>query len=139
MIQTGTGLLPAYSQSLPRTAASAARARRLVGLALEVWGLTGVRDAAELVVSELLANAVQHARRETVRVIVTRLAANEVRVAVVDLSRERHVLRTADAAQESGRGLEIVEALSLGRWGVDPMPWGKRVWADLAVEWGPRE
>ncbi|MEV3895274.1 ATP-binding protein [Streptomyces anulatus] len=139
MIETGAGPMPAYTETLPRVAASARCARRMVRLALDVWGLPEVQEAAELVVSELLANAVLHARRDSVRVTVTRLGEGRVRVAVVDLSRDRPAVRAADAGEESGRGLDIVETLSCGRWGVDPMPWGKRVWAELGQEARPDE
>ncbi|MEW1720695.1 ATP-binding protein [Streptomyces sp. NPDC093109] len=136
MVETGTGTLPAYTETLPRTPESAPAARRLVNLALDVWGMGDVRDSAELVISELLTNAVLHARRESVRVTVTRLSGERVRVAVVDLSRKRPRHRPADSAEESGRGLEIVDVLSGGRWGVDPMAWGKRVWAELGAPEG---
>ncbi|WP_224756503.1 ATP-binding protein [Streptomyces sp. col6] len=116
---------------MPRVAESARRARRLVDLALSVWDMDKVRDAAEIVVSELLANAVQHARRDSVRLTVTRLSDTRVRVAVVDLSRTHPTRRAASADDESGRGLDIVDALSHGQWGVDSMRWGKRVWVDL--------
>lgn len=134
MVETGAGPMPAYTETLPRAAASARRARRLVRLALDVWGLPDVQDVAELVVSELLTNAVLHARRNQVRVTVVRLGEKRVRVAVVDLSKELPAPRAADGDEESGRGLGIVEELSGGRWGVDPLPWGKRVWATLGPE-----
>lgn len=139
MVDTGAGRMPAYAETLPRGAVSAPRARRLVRLALDVWGLPGVQDAAELVVSELVTNAVLHAQSDRVRVSVTRLGAEQVRVAVVDLSKDRPAVRAAGEEQESGRGLGIVEALSGGRWGVDPLPCGKRVWATLSPEGEPGE
>ena len=132
MLETGTGTLPAYTETLPRSPESVRDARCLVGLALDVWGMNGVRDVAEVVVSELLTNAVKHARRDSVRVTVTRLSHERVQVAVVDMSRQNPRPRAASANEESGRGLEIVNVLSRGRWGVDPLPWGKRVWADLS-------
>lgn len=131
MVESGTGKLPSYTQTLPRTPESVRRARQLVYLALNVWGLKGVRDAAELVVSELLTNAVVHARRDSVQVIVTRVSSGRIRVAVVDLSKQRPTPRAAGEDEESGRGLEIVEALSYGKWGVDELPWGKGAWAEL--------
>ncbi|MEU5282512.1 ATP-binding protein [Streptomyces sp. NPDC020755] len=138
MIETVAGRMPAYTDTLPRVAESVHRARRLVRLALDVWGLTDVQDDAELVVSELLTNAVLHARRgDSVRVTVTRLGEGRVRVAVVDLSKGRPVPRDAGSDQESGRGLEIVKTLSGGQWGVDLLPWGKRVWATLGLEATP--
>ncbi|MFJ1787296.1 ATP-binding protein [Streptomyces anulatus] len=140
MIETGAGPMPAYTETLPRAADSVHRARRLVHRALDVWGLTDVQDDAGLVVSELLTNAVLHAHRgDSVRVTVTRLGEGRVRVAVVDLSRDRPAACAAGDDQESGRGLDIVDALSGGQWGVDPLPWGKRVWATLGLVVKPDE
>ncbi|MGX5397205.1 ATP-binding protein [Streptomyces anulatus] len=140
MIETGAGRMPAYTETLPRVVGSVQRARRLVHLALEVWGLVDVQVDAELVVSELLTNAVLHAcRGDSVRVTVTRLGEGRVRVAVVDLSKDKPVPCDAGGDQESGRGLGIVEALSGGQWGVDPLPWGKRVWATVGAEVVPGE
>ncbi|MFJ9886137.1 ATP-binding protein [Streptomyces sp. NPDC091287] len=103
-------------------------------------GLTELQEDAELVVSELLTNAVLHTRRgDSVRVTVTRLGEGRARVAVVDLSKDRPAPRDAGGDQESGRGLEIVEALSGGQWGVDLQLWGKCVWATLSLESEPDE
>ncbi|MFI6701634.1 ATP-binding protein [Streptomyces sp. NPDC050509] len=133
MVETGTGTLPAYTETLPRAPESAYGARRLLHLALDVWGMNSVRDTAEVVISELVTNAIAHARRDSVRVTVTRLSDERVQVAVVDLSREHPKPRPAGPDEETGRGMEIVEALSGGRWGVEPLPWGKRVWAELGL------
>lgn len=130
MIETAAVGKPRYTQTLPRMPESAQAARRLVSLALHLWGLGEVEDAA-LVVTELMSNAVKHARRKSVRVTVTRLDQFLVQVAVVDLSRQLPQPRPADADADCGRGLAIVAALTNGQWGVQPMPWGKRVWADL--------
>lgn len=65
MIETGAGRMPAYTETLPRVVGSVHRARRLVHLALDVWGLVDAQVDAELVVSELLTNAVLHAGRGT--------------------------------------------------------------------------
>ncbi|MGW4072020.1 ATP-binding protein [Streptomyces asiaticus] len=51
---------PGYTETLPCTAPSAATARRLVRTALAVWGIEHCADAATLIVSELVANAVDH-------------------------------------------------------------------------------
>ncbi|MFB8381194.1 ATP-binding protein [Streptomyces rubiginosohelvolus] len=139
MVETGAGPMPAYTETMPRVAASVRSARRLVRLALDVWGLTGVQDDAELIVSELLTNAVLHARRDSVRVSAIRLGQRRVRVAVVDLSCDRPAGSPAGDDQESGRSLDIVATLSGGRWGVEPLPWGKRVWAELGQEDKPDE
>jgi anti-sigma regulatory factor (Ser/Thr protein kinase) len=134
MVETGAGTLPAYTETLPRTPESVQDARRLVRLALDVWGLETLRDSAEIVSSELLTNAIVHARWETVRVTLTRLDRHRISVAVVDFSHTHPTRRPAVADAESGRGLEIVDALSGGQWGVEPLRWGKRVWAELSSQ-----
>ena len=118
--------------SLPTTPESAGRARLLVSAALTAWGLEVLEDAAGLVATELVTNAIRHAARtDTVRVTVTLLGPRHVRVAVVDRSVTPPVPRAAGPEEETGRGLEIVDALCTGRWGVDLLPWGKRVWGHL--------
>jgi anti-sigma regulatory factor (Ser/Thr protein kinase) len=132
MAETGTEL-PAYAETLPRTPESVGDARRLVDQALSVWDMKDAQDSAVLVVSELLTNAVQHARRASVGFSVMRLSETQVRVAVVDLSHVQPHRRSAGAIEEDGRGLGIVDVLTCGRWGVDLLPWGKRVWAEVST------
>ena len=61
---------------------SAGRARRAVRATLDDWGLAGLADAAVLVVSELVTNAVVHARSGPVLVLTAR--AGVLRIAVRD-------------------------------------------------------
>ncbi|MYS33864.1 anti-sigma regulatory factor (Ser/Thr protein kinase) [Streptomyces sp. KhCrAH-43] len=121
---------PGYSQTLPRRPESAAVARRLTEAALCCWGLGELADDGALIVSELVANAVRHARRESVRVLVERISQRKVRVAVTDFSRGLPVECQAGDGDESGRGLLLVAALA-SDWGTDTRRWGKVVWADL--------
>ncbi|MGW4298353.1 ATP-binding protein [Streptomyces sp. NPDC004376] len=121
---------PGYSETLPRQPESAAVARRLVRAACTAWGLRGTAENAVLVVSELVSNAVRHARRESIRVVVERTAPRTVRVAVADLSRTLPELCTPKEDEEGGRGLALVAALAAD-WGTDERHWGKVVWADL--------
>ncbi|OEU88097.1 serine/threonine protein phosphatase [Streptomyces abyssalis] len=121
---------PGYSETLPRTPGSVATARSLVRTALATWGLEQLADAAVLVASELVTNAVQHARSDALRVVVTRPCAVCVRVAVVDKSRTLPTRCEAAEDDEGGRGLALVERLAV-RWDTDPLPWGKCVWAEL--------
>lgn len=123
---------PGYTETLPRAPESVAKARNLVRIALSAWRLEHLAEGAALVASELVTNAVRHARSHSLRVVVTRSDANTVRVAVVDRSRELPVRRQAADDDEGGRGLALVEQLAV-RWGADPLPWGKRVWAELVV------
>lgn len=121
---------PGYTETLPREPESAAAARRLVRTALAVWGLEALADDGALMVSELVANTVHHARRECIRVTVTRPGPAYVRIEVVDFSKVPPQRRDATDGAEEGRGLAIVEHLSTA-WGTDPLPWGKRVWVEL--------
>ncbi len=121
---------PGYTETLPREPGSAATARRLVRVALSVWGLEELADDGALIVTELVANAVQHARRESIRITIDRPAEDRVRVAVVDFSQRYPVRRDSGPEDEGGRGLALVEKLAAD-WGTDPLPWGKQVWADL--------
>ncbi|MFI1956125.1 ATP-binding protein [Streptomyces xinghaiensis] len=131
-MRTGVGR-PACAETLPRVPESARAARHLVSSMLRAWGLEELELAAHIVVTELVSNAVVHARQSSVRVTVSRLDRLEVQLAVVDMSRDLPRSRTAGAEEESGRGLALVAALTDGRWGADPLPWGKRVWARLAA------
>jgi anti-sigma regulatory factor (Ser/Thr protein kinase) len=89
-------------------------------------------DNAVLATDELFANAVKHGGTgpgDTVTVTVE-CAAQQVRVTVADRSPGLPRFRTADVAEESGRGLAIVAAL-IDDWGTappDPGEVGKRVW-----------
>ncbi|MFZ4266646.1 ATP-binding protein [Streptomyces arboris] len=122
----------AESRTLPREPESAAAARRLVQAALQSWGLETLVGSATLVVSELVANAAEHARGPSVQVTVTRVGVYRAQVAVTDLDRTVPVLGLAPGDdQERGRGLAIVAAVSEA-WGVVPLSSGKRVWAQVA-------
>jgi len=121
-----------YSFTLPRDARSAGISRRAVTTVLNAWSMTGLVDDARLVMDELVANAADHAEGASIRVTITRTARGRVRLAVVDKDGRRPVMRAVGDDDEEGRGLRLVDELC-DRWGVDPLPWGKRVWADMAV------
>ncbi len=123
--------IPAYSATLARVPESAAAARYLVRSALDAWRLPGLRDSATHVVSELVANAAEHARGRSIRVTVTRTRRCRVRLAVVDFD-SAHVPAATVAApdDEGGRGLAIVAELAES-WGVRLMSNRKQVWADV--------
>ncbi|MGN5381149.1 ATP-binding protein [Streptomyces lasalocidi] len=78
-------------------------ARRLVRRTLAAWRLTGLVDAAELVVSELASNAVRHARHGSFRLTIRRLADGSVRLTVTDKGRTLPVRATANTADVTGR------------------------------------
>ncbi|MER6145921.1 ATP-binding protein [Streptomyces sparsogenes] len=134
----GTGVVPsavgvpAYNHLFPREAESAFLVRQLVRTVLETWHLPQLVEDAVQVASELVANAVDHARGHCIRFTMTRTGDRRVRIAVVDKSRAEPILRAVSSSEERGRGLAVVDAFS-EQWGVDPLPWGKRVWAECAL------
>lgn len=122
-----------YAENFERVPESAAAARHLVSGALAAWRLEELADTATLVVTELVSNAVRHATGEGMRVGVMRIGGQRVRVAVLDRSRDRPQVQAPDPDAVRGRGLCIVSAES-AQWGVDVLPGGKRVWADLEAD-----
>jgi anti-sigma regulatory factor (Ser/Thr protein kinase) len=86
-------------------------------------------DDAALVLSELVGNAVRHGEGDRLQVHLRR-RGDVLRIAVRDGSAVGPVPRDATVEDESGRGLLIIEALS-HRWGWQPRPGGKVVWADV--------
>jgi anti-sigma regulatory factor (Ser/Thr protein kinase) len=120
---------------LPAIPESVRIARLHVRAALGYCDLDRFADDAAIITSELVTNAVQHARRdvtETVRVTLARASESEaVIIAVSDSSPDGPVIRTAPAGSERGLGLQIVESLSV-HWGWHPAPGGKAVFAILA-------
>ncbi|MGX1854821.1 ATP-binding protein [Streptomyces sp. NPDC055299] len=121
---------PGYSETLLRRPESVATARRLVRTALTAWGLEELADDGALVVSELVTNAVQHARSEVIRLVISRPGPATVRIGVVDKSKAPPQRHRPGSEDDSGRGLVLVAALA-DDWGTDPLPWGKRVWSEL--------
>jgi anti-sigma regulatory factor (Ser/Thr protein kinase) len=118
------------SVQLPPDNAAAARARRFVSDTLRAWGHEDAIADAELLVSELVTNAVLHARSET-RVTVER-EGTTVRVSVCDDSSARPRLRNYGPDAVTGRGLVIVDRIAQ-RWGIDPSDAGKCVWFEIEV------
>jgi anti-sigma regulatory factor (Ser/Thr protein kinase) len=104
-------------------------ARALVGevLTREGWAPLDV-ERARLVVSELVANAVVHARSEvTVRCRVSGCVRLEITDTAADV-----VPVPQDAALDrlGGRGLQLVAGMS-ERWGVERAPGAKTVWCEM--------
>lgn len=95
---------------------------------LEDWERSDLSDEACLLTSELVTNAIVHGQSElSVKVqLAQRALSVEIRDENPSLVRSQVVAELA----ESGRGLQIVEALSL-TWGVRPAPGGKAVWFSL--------
>jgi anti-sigma regulatory factor (Ser/Thr protein kinase) len=110
-------------------AAVAGRIRRRVRGLLEGWGVGEARaDDVLLVVEELVANVLDHAR--TRFEIAVRLSGPVIHIAVRDRSRQSPRVRPVDPRAARGRGLQLVGRLS-ERWGCEHHADGKTVWAEL--------
>ena len=110
---------------------AAPQIRRRVRALLVGWGMSDDRtDDALLVLEELVANVLDHAR--TRFRLVVRLSGDVLHIAVHDDSPRSPDLQPIDPHAVRGRGLQLVEALTL-RWGYAQQDGGKTVWADLAA------
>jgi len=112
--------------------------RNFTRVTLSLWDMEALTDVAELVVSELVTNAVRHGV-PSARMIVSehcvrlRLLAQSpfVMCMVTDPGHGIPVLRDSGLAAECGRGLTVVETCAV-RWGWHLLDeGGKVVWALL--------
>ncbi len=109
--------------------ASVGEARALVRASLKQWELTDLADTTELLVSELVTNALRYASGQiTVRMVLERTLVCEV----LDDSAALPKLKQAGGNDESGRGLHVVGQLAQ-RWGTRRTAAGKVVWCEQPV------
>jgi len=99
---------------------------------LTSWGREDLTATAALLVTELVTNAVLHAKT-AVEVCLERLTDSRVRVEVRDGSKVRPSLRYHGLDATTGRGLAMVSQLAQS-WGVDVGDHGKIVWLFLNEE-----
>ena len=120
---------PAAMLDLPATAEAPRLGRDFAKSALCIAHHATVRDDAELLVSELVTNAVLHGLPP----ITLRIDCDTVEL-IVEVSDEAAgpalIPRPAVPDGESGRGLALVDILS-DAWGVEPLDQGKVVWFRL--------
>ncbi|WP_215447748.1 SpoIIE family protein phosphatase [Streptomyces sp. ATCC 21386] len=96
---------------------------------LEAWGLNDAAFVTELVVSELVTNAIRHAEPP----VRLRLIHDESLICEVsDGSSTAPHMRRARSFDEGGRGLLLVAQLTQ-RWGTRPTPTGKTIWTEQTV------
>ena len=113
-----------------------ADARRFVRSQLRIWGMDGLVDTAELLVSECVTNSVRHAEAGG-QVRLSR-DGTIVRIEVSDRGGGRPIVRNPDPHELNGRGLALLGALA-DRWGVvdaNAAGRGKTVWLELGED-GP--
>lgn len=114
---------------LPREPRSVGRARELARDQLTAWGLDELVDTTELLVSELVTNALRYGEGEIrLRLLRDRTLVCEVWDAGLVQPRRRRARDT----DEGGRGLQLVGLLSAA-WGARRTPRGKTVWFELPL------
>ncbi|MEU9362300.1 SpoIIE family protein phosphatase [Streptomyces sp. NPDC048301] len=109
--------------------AAPGRARRLARRALSRWGLDGLSEEVELLVSEVVTNAVRYAERP---VTLRLLRTDTLRCEVGDDSPQLPRQRRARETDEGGRGLFLVNRLAR-RWGATRLSTGKVVWFEMST------
>ncbi|MFJ2024976.1 ATP-binding protein [Streptomyces sp. NPDC087897] len=121
---------PVYRADLAFGEHSARHLRRILRLYLRTWDLLFLADAAELALTELIANVVQHVPDRRGRAYIFRLPDREgVRVEVADDNPVLPLAIRRDPLDEGGRGLVLVNAVT-DAWGIVKQ-WdqpGKTIW-----------
>jgi anti-sigma regulatory factor (Ser/Thr protein kinase) len=108
--------------------------RRIMRLHLNHWGLLGPIEAAQLCVSELVANVIRHVGAGTPTTLAVSMKGTYLRLEVQDPdARALPTLLSALPDEVVGRGLALVDAVA-DRWGVIPTASGKTTWVELATE-----
>ncbi|QIZ00108.2 SpoIIE family protein phosphatase [Streptomyces sp. S1D4-11] len=126
------GLAPSQvaTWDIPADPALVAPIRKQVVDQLDVWGLSAATFTAELVVSELVTNAIRYGEPP----IRLRLI-HDSETLICEVSDSSHTaphLRRAKIYDEGGRGLLLVAQLTQ-RWGSRHTADGKTIWAELAL------
>ena len=113
---------------LPDDTSSASSARRFVRENLRSWGADEHCETAVLLISELVTNAVLHAR--SAPEVVMRYEGTVLRIEVYDQSSVLPARRHYGLQAGTGRGIVLVEEMA-SDWGADQTGSGKVVWFEL--------
>jgi anti-sigma regulatory factor (Ser/Thr protein kinase) len=122
------------SWSFSPDARSVPGARHLVCAQLADWGLDEQSDVTELLISELLTNALRHAWGGPT--VTLSVQDGTLHCEIEDANPALLPARPAHSRgedEETGRGLQLVDLLS-GSWGSDRSPTGKIVWFELPAQ-----
>ncbi|MGV9908913.1 SpoIIE family protein phosphatase [Streptomyces tendae] len=120
--------------TLPADASVVGTARRLVDRQLAAWNLDEAVYTTELVVSELVTNAIRYGKGPVrLRLIRDR---GRLLTEVTDANSASPHLRRARENDEGGRGLFIVMRLST-HWGVRHSRHAKTIWSEQRLDGGP--
>ena len=106
-------------------------ARQATHEALAAWRMADLEETAVLLVSELVTNAVRHARTGgSALVLRLETGGTWLRIEVHDADPRWPEPRTPDRFDGSGFGFVLIEALA-DKWGVREATIGKAVWVEL--------
>ena len=119
--------------TLPAVSHSVRLSRYATRAVLTAWQLAYVDEAATLLVSELVTNAVRHARGTDVIMVDLHAGRTWLRIEVQDTDRHWPQPRIPDGFDESGFGFILIDALA-SSWGVRETEAGKAVWAELDTQ-----
>ncbi|QLH23199.1 ATP-binding protein [Streptomyces sp. Rer75] len=113
-------------------ASQVAGLRRAVRAELVTWGMSALADEAQLIVTELASNVIKHVGQDSVATLVLDAGPDQLRMELHDKSGKepQHLHPASD--EESGRGLQILGALS-ATWGTVLTTVGKAVWCELPL------
>ncbi|MEU5026091.1 ATP-binding protein [Streptomyces milbemycinicus] len=120
---------------LPRHPSSVPSARRLVLSQLAVWALAGSADDAELLVSEVVTNALRYTGGSVRLTLCLCPADGALRCEVEDADPTPPQSRQPCEEDEGGRGLYLIDLLARS-WGSHRTGTGKTVWFELHVRPG---
>lgn len=115
---------------LPPIPPSVRVARHVVLELLRSWDAPHDHEDAALLVTELVSNVVDHVGGEASMTLELELAEDWLRIAVIDGSSIRPVVRELSLDRPRGRGMRMVQVIA-DRWGADDHLGGKRVWFEL--------
>lgn len=122
--------------TLPATLRAPRQARQAIRNVLRSWGLTNLTNDAELLASELVANAAEHANGNVIGMTIRQLAEpNGQRGILCQITDAEARLPESQPVQsdcERGRGLQVVRDLATTS-GFAASPQGKTAWFTLAM------
>jgi anti-sigma regulatory factor (Ser/Thr protein kinase) len=121
---------------LPPSPRSVPAARHVVTEALRAWRTPQDADDVALLVTELVANVVDHVGGDATLSLELEYSDGWLRIAVTDGSAVRPVVGELRGDQPRGRGMQIVDAIA-DHWGVEDVDGGKRVWFVLSPRQDP--
>jgi anti-sigma regulatory factor (Ser/Thr protein kinase) len=132
---TGGGPWRRLLMTLPASSESVRTGRHTTRVVLSAWRLSGLEEDAVLVVSELLTNAVRHARDTDAIELDLHATRAGLRIEIQDRDRQWPRPRVVNELSESGFGFVLIDALA-AKWGVRETETGKAVWAELDIQPG---